>query len=275
MRRRMLLLASVALVVAFAGCRHKCHKWHHKDDCCPAPGPAGVRGPMLLPPAGVPTTPGPAVPGPAPSVLPPGTSGFLPPPTVTPDAGGPKVLLPEPLPGSGMSSRPAPAGPNFLGGPVKPAEAPKPATTAGLPGFTKVKEGLYAGGRPTIDGFDALKTARFRTVIYMHGPGADVAAVKDLATTRDLNFVAIPTTPETLAEASSQFNRAVGDRLNRSAYIFADDDLRAGAVWYLYFRTVDAADVDAARVRAKALGLNDQSEEGKAFWVAIQKVLEK
>jgi hypothetical protein len=121
----------------------------------------------------------------------------------------------------------------------------------------------------------SLKNARFRTVIYLHGPGADVAAVKDLAATRDLNLVAIETTPETLADASARFNQKLGDSLTRPAYVFADDNLRAGAVWYLHFRTVDVADPDVARLRAKALGLHEQGDEGKAFEVAIQKVLEK
>jgi hypothetical protein len=165
-----------------------------------------------------------------------------------------------------------------LSGPVKPAtaEPPKAVTVGtGLRGFTKVQDGFYAGRKPAIDGYDALKTSGVRTVIYLHGPGADVAAVKDLATTRDLHFIAIETTPETLAEASKQFDRAVADRITRPAYVFADDDLRAGAVWYLHFRTVDAADPDVARLRAKALGLSEQGDEGKAFALAVQKVLEK
>jgi hypothetical protein len=271
MRRRMLLLTSVALLVAFAGCRHRCHK---KDDCCPpSGGPLGSRSPLLLPPAGVPTTP-----GPAPSVLPPGGSGYLPPPaniTPAPDNGGPKVLFPDPLPGSPSSARPGPSGPSFLGGPTKPqtTEPPKAPGTAGLPGYTKVKDGLFAGGKPTLDGFDSLKSAGFRSVIYLHAAGADVAAVKDMATTRDLNFVAIETTPETLADASKQFDRLAGDRLTRPAYVFADDAMRAGAVWYLHFRTADALGDDVARLRAKPLGLSEAGAEGQAFALAIQRIL--
>jgi hypothetical protein len=176
-----------------------------------------------------------------------------------------------------MSSRPGPPSTsNVLGGPVKPtAEPPKARTGSGLPGYTKVKDGLYAGRKPAIEGYDSLRSAGFRTVIYLHGPGADVAAVKDLAATRDLHFVAIETTPETLAEASKQFDRVVTDRVTRPAYVFADDDLRAGAVWYLHFLTVDAAGPDVARLKAKPLGLHERGEEGQAFAIAIQKVLEK
>lgn len=271
MRRRMLLLTSVALLVAFTGCRHRCHKLH-KDDCCP---PSGSRSPVLLPPAGVPTTPGPA-PSVGPSGYPPPV-GVVPSPAPAPNGNGPQVLFPDPLPGSGTSARPGqPAGPSFLGGPVKPqtTEPPKAPTTSGLPGYTKVKDGLFAGGKPTLDWFDSLKRVGFRTVIYLHAAGADVSAVKDMASTRDLNFVAIETTPETLAEVSKQFDRLAADRLTRPAYVFADDAMRAGAVWYLHFRTADALGDDVARLRAKALGLSEAGEEGKAFSLAIQRVLE-
>jgi protein tyrosine phosphatase (PTP) superfamily phosphohydrolase (DUF442 family) len=268
MRRRMLLLASAALLVAFAGCRHHCRK---PCDTC-GPGPSGARSPILLPPAGVPTTP-----SPVPSV---GPSGYPPPagvvPAPAPNGSGPQVLFPDPLPGSASSRPGQPAAPNFLGGPVKTqtTEPPKAPTAAGLPGYTKVKDGLSAGGKPTLDGFDSLKAAGFRSVVYLHAAGADVSAVKDMASTRGLNFVAIETTPETLAEASKQFDRLVADRLTRPAYVFADDAMRAGAVWYLHFRGAEALGDDVARLRAKALGLNEAGDEGKAFALAIQRVLE-
>ncbi|QJW95636.1 protein-tyrosine phosphatase family protein [Frigoriglobus tundricola] len=265
MRRRVLLLSSVAALVAFAGCRHHCHK---KDGSCgpgPGPLPPGVRGgPDMLPPPNVPTIPGPSVPPPAPP------SNYLAPP-VAPKSGGSETLFPDPLPG-GPSSRPAMSG--VLGAPVKsPTAEPPKAPAPGLSGYTKVKDGLYAGGKPTLDGFDSLKAARVRTVVYLHAAGADVAAVRDMASTRDLTVVAIETTPETLADASKQFDRVAADRTARPVYVFADDAPRAGAVWYLHFRNADAGD-DVARLRAKALGLNDQGDEGRAFALAIQRVLE-
>lgn len=272
MLRRMLLLTSIAVMVALAGCRHKCCKLSQRDEFIP-PSSVGPRNPMLLPPTTVPTTPAPAIPGPA--VPEPGPSFFQPPAVTTPD-GGPKVLFPDPLPG-GKSSRPAQPGVSFLQPPVKATTEPPRAanTNAALPTYVKVKEGLYAGGKPTLDGFDALKKAGFRAVIYLHASGANVNAVKDMASTRGLQFIAIETTPETLADASKEFDRAATDRLNRPAYVFGDDATRAGAVWYLHFRNVDTQDNDVARLRAKPLGLNEQSEEGKAFAVAIQRVLEQ
>jgi hypothetical protein len=261
MPRKLMLLTSAALLIALVGCHHKCHK---QSDCCGSgvgPIPPGVRGPINLPPPGVPTTP---------SVLPPGSSGYIPPGGYLPPSSvpaprtGPEVLLPDPIPGSSSARPVTPKGSGVLGAPVRPvtAEPPKAPAATGLAGYTKVKDGLYAGAKPTLDGFDSLKAAGFRSVVYLHAPGADVAAVKDMASTRDLNFIGIETTPENLA-----------DRLNRPAYVFADEPTRAGAVWYLHFRTAEALGDDVARLRAKPLGLSEQGEEGKAFALAIQKVL--
>jgi len=271
---RKLLLATVAvgLMIGVIGCRHKCG--FLRDDCRERP-PAFVpdgRNPTLLPPAGLPTTPGPP-PFPPPSVQP-GPSGFPPPAITSPDQ-GPKVLFPDPLPG-GASSRPSPATPGFLAPPVKAptTEPPKASVAPGLAGYTKVKDGLYAGRKPALDGFDSLKRGGFRTVIFLHAAGTDVAAVKDMATTRNLTFVAIETTPETLADALKEFNRVTTDRSNHPVYVFGEDDMRAGAVWYLHFRIADSLGDDVARVRAKALGLSEQGDEGRAFSLAIQRVLE-
>lgn len=273
MNRKLLLAATAALVVGSAGCRHRCCRLNEPGNR-PSPYlPDAPRNPTLLPPANLPTTP---------SVLPPGTSGFPPPasldpltnPSPAPKSGGTETLFPDPLPG-GASSRPTqPVVPGFLGAPVKPQPETPKANTAGLPGYTKVKDGLFAGGKPTLDGFDALKTMGFRSVAYFHAAGADVSAVKDMAATRGLQFHAVETTPESLADASAAFNRVAADRLNRPLYAFGQDASRAGAVWYLHLRTVDALGDDVARLRAKPLGLSEDGDEGRAFALAIQRVLE-
>jgi protein tyrosine phosphatase (PTP) superfamily phosphohydrolase (DUF442 family) len=167
-----------------------------------------------------------------------------------------------------------------LGGPARaktaePPVAPRAAGgTAGLPGFVRVKEGVASGRKPTLDGFDALKQSGYRTVVYLHPAGADVSAVRDVATKRGLALVAVETTPEKLAAALEAFNAALADRAARPAYVFDDDGVRAGALWYLHFRTAEAMNDDAARVRARPLGLTDQGDEARAFWLATQRILE-
>ena len=257
------VLAS-ALLLGAVGCKHKCRSGCLDREPRPylPPGPSVIGGPVpagsTIPPPGVPTAP--------PSGLVPGVgpSGSNRP--------APEVLLPDPLPG-GPSSRSG--SPGVLGNPVNPTAEPpigRPAT-AGLPGFTRVKDGLAAGGKPALDGFDSLKHAGYRTVVYLHAPGADVAKAKDVVESRGMKLVAVETTPEKLAEAFEQFNRTVGDTVGRPAYVYSDEAVRAGAVWYLYFRTVEQQSPEVAKIRAGGLGLSEEGDDAKAFWVAIQQYL--
>jgi len=138
----------------------------------------------------------------------------------------------------------------------------------------KVETGLATGRKPALDGFESLKRSGYRTVIYLHATGADVSAAKDVAEARGLKFIAIETTPEKLPESLNAFNAAVGDKASRPIYVFDDDSVRTGAMWYLHFRTADAMNDDAARVRARPLGFENQSDEAKVFGLAIQRYLE-
>lgn len=277
MKRRLLLVTAASGLLFTVGCKHRCCLNDPQNR--PAPfRPQAPNSPFLLPPAGVPTAPAPVPPpnvGPVPSVTP-GPSNKPP----------PEVLLPDPLPGSGSSRSfsPSNAGQGLLGGPTAPPPATrteppltaaKPAeTTTGLPGYAKVEPGLATGRKPALDGFESLKRSGYRTVIYLHGVGADVSAAKDVAEARGLKFLAIETTPEKLPENVATFNAAVGEKATRPIYVFDDDGVRTGALWYLHFRTAAAMNDDAARVRARPLGFASQSDEAKAFGLAIQRYLE-
>lgn len=265
--RRTLLVLACATLVGTAGCRHRCGRIFDREDrrtfAPTVPPPPPPRG-LLLPPTTLPTTPAP--------LGQPGPSNFPPPAGLSapPKPGGPEVLFPDPLP----SSAPKTSASGLLGAPARPQTAEPPKAAASLPGYTRVKDGLFAGRKPALDGFDALKANGFRTVVFLHGPGADTAAVRDTAAARGLNLVAIETTPEALADAAAKFDRVAADRAARPLYVFADDPLRAGAVWYLHFRTADAAGDDVARLRAAPLGYSDTGDEGRAFALAVQRLLE-
>ncbi len=272
MIRRMLLAATVSGLVFTVGCRHRCCLNDPQNR--PAPyRPQAPNSPFLLPPAGVPTTPAP-VPGPSVGPIIPGVG-----PTSPSNKPAPEVLLPDPIPGSASSRSFSPGNPGqgLLGGPTTPRTEPPlaktPEITTGLPSYAKVKDGLATGRKPALDGFESLKRMGYRTVVYLHPTGADVSAAKDVAEARGLKFIAIETTPEKLPESLNAFNAAVGDKAGRPLYVFDDDGVRTGALWYLHFRTADAMNDDAARVRARPLGFANQSDEAKAFGIAIQQYL--
>jgi protein tyrosine phosphatase (PTP) superfamily phosphohydrolase (DUF442 family) len=305
-RRVLLAVLASGLVIGAVGCRHRCctptgvvpRPFHPPAPGGPVLGPP--TGSATIPPAGLPTTPAgpvvpgvgpsavPAVPAPAPGLPPPAIDipregNFGPSPTPPPANGGREILLPEPLPGgSSRSGYPAPSGVapagGVLGGPVRAAQGSEPpvagrAAAAGLSGFAPVKDGVASGRKPTLDGFDALKRGGYRTVVYLHPAGADTSATRDLAEKKGLAFVAIETTPEKLADALAEFNKVLADAAARPVYVADDDGVRAGALWYLHFRTGDLIDPDAARIRARALGLTDQTEDAKTFWAAINQFL--
>lgn len=291
--KRYLLLVAVVSSVLVAGCRHRCCRLNEPGRQ-PRPFlPSAPSSPFLLPPAGVPTTPAPsggATPI-APSVGPAGPSNYPPPvlgpitspaptpaPATTPPA---EILFPDPLPGgSSRSASPGDPGHGVLGGPAKPSGTEPPValkpsgSPTGLAGFVRVKDGVASGRKPGLDGFDALKQSGYRTVVYLHPAGADLAPLQDVVTKRGLALVTIETTPERLSLALAAFNSALADPAARPVFVSDDDGLRAGYLWYLHFRTVEAMNDETARIRAKPLGLTDVGEEARAFALATQRYLE-
>lgn len=305
-RRLMLAAMASGVVFGMAGCRN--NKCCQNGDLSRPPQPFLPSGPgappVIGPPSGGTTIPPAGVPAsPPPSVLPPGGTsnrGSLPPPDPlfgapregnyrpppAPNTGKPptELLLPETLPNGASSTRSQyPANDptrGVLGAPQKPAtkqtaEPPlsRPQATAGLPSFLQIKPGVSTGRKPAIDGFDSLKQTGCKTVVYLHGHDADVTKDRDVARSRGLTFVDVETTPETLPDALKRVNAVASERSAKPVYVYDEDGLRAGAVWYLYFRTVDLQSADVAGIRARGIGLTDQTDEGRAFWVAIQQYL--
>jgi hypothetical protein len=193
-------------------------------------------------------------------------------------------FLEEPIPSSGGSDRPPKASsvpPPVISEPApsKPSlEPPTSSTPVGLPGFARVPghEGVASGRRPSLDGFDWLKANGYRTVVYLHAPTADVSAARELAEKRGLRFSPIAVSPANLAKALDEFTAVVNDNGARPVYVADENGVRAGALWYLVFRTSDLLGDDTARLRADPLGLTEAgTEEQKQFWLAIQDVLAK
>lgn len=281
MIRRLLLAAIVSgTLFGAVGCRHRCCS---SSGCTPNPYlPAGPGVRDSIPPAGLPTTPGSTV-YPAPDL------GSLPPaaaPRAAPSLGGPpqpEILTPDPIPGVGPRGQVTPGTNPLLGAPIQLAggqtsvssspDTPVATPVGGLTGFTKVKYGVASGRKPALDGFDALKRLGYRTVVYLHAPGADLSATQQVTEQRGLTFVAILTTPDTLPAALESFNKVVGDRSATPVYVADDTGIRAGALWYLYFLTADLQSAEVAKIRARSLGLSVDGEDAKALWVAVQQHL--
>lgn len=285
MKRRILLLAVLTgSILGATGCRHNCRSGScasRNDRPPPAP-----RGDLLIPPptGGLPST----------RDLP--ADSGLPPPTVGSEPSGSRyrpqreTLYPDPLLESpAIPQKKAGEPPPLLTIPdgstsrtqsskgVVPAGYREPAKVpTGLPGFAVVHDRVATGRKPTIEGFDTLRNTGYKTVVYLHNPARDVSATKDLVEKKGLVFLAIPIEPTGLKSAYGKFAETVGDAGNRPMFVFDDDGVRTGSLWYLYFRTVESLPDDAAQVKAAALGLRDATGDEKTnFWLAIQDILAK
>jgi hypothetical protein len=137
----------------------------------------------------------------------------------------------------------------------------------------RVKYGVASGRRPTLDGFDALQRAGFRTLVYLHAPQADLPPVRSIAAQRRLELITLEVTPENLPQVIEQFNALVADATRHPMYVCDDDGLRAGLLWYLHFRTVEVLNDDAARIRARSLGLVESGDLATPFLIAVQRYL--
>jgi protein tyrosine phosphatase (PTP) superfamily phosphohydrolase (DUF442 family) len=163
--------------------------------------------------------------------------------------------------------------------PVPNTNRTDPKGNPGLPEFTELTGSgstqIAVGRKPLIEGLDSLKSRGFRTIAYLHAPNADLSAIRSLVEKRGLTFTPIPAAPETLKAATTQLKQLVADPLRRPVYIFDDDGIRAGSLFYYHFRTVESLNDDQARVRASALGLKEASASPlqKQFWLAIQDLL--
>ena len=283
MSRRIVLCAILTgLLLGSTGCRHLCRRGicSSRNEDPPRP-----RGDLLIPPptGGLPLAPSPRDSG-------------LPPPTVGSEPSGsrfrpkretlyPDPLLEAPAISGAKTGEPPPVLtiPDGLGSKSPSNKAVVPAgfreptkAPIGLPGFAVVHDRISTGRKPTLDGFDTLTNTGYKTAVYLHHPARDVASTKELAEKKGMTFIAIPTEPTGLKAAYGTFVETVGNAAKRPMYVFDDDGVRTGSLWYLYLRTVESLPDDAAQVKAAALGLRDATGDEKTnFWLAIQDYLAK
>jgi protein tyrosine phosphatase (PTP) superfamily phosphohydrolase (DUF442 family) len=243
-----------------------------------APFPAVPPG-SNIPPALPQTSPFPTVPPPA---LPP-TSGAVVAPQQpiaqvehrwTPADNGIQLGGPEPLAGAAPNASPR------LYPPDKTAEPPinKSATAlpVGIPQFATAMDSVTTGLRPSLDdGLDWLQAHGYRTVAQIRTPGENDTTDRKQVEKRGMKYMSVEVSPQTLTKAVvEEFTRLVRDKSAQPVFIYDRDGALAGALWYLYFRTIEQFPDDVARIRAGSLGLREDREgANRDMWLAVQKYL--
>lgn len=279
MRKLTLLL----MLVALAGCKNTCRRpifgengifrgGREKTSAPRLDPPASARpvDPLLIPPpeGGLPTPS--SDPGFAPAPAPRSSPPDLPPPVVpetskkpaTPN--GKELVLPDPLPGFEAPAKPTTS-----------EKKPATTTTVNVPGFAIVREGIATGRKPNLDGYDSLRSAGYKTVVYLHTANADVSAMKSVAEKRGLAFIDVVVDADTIKPAAAKLIDVASDSSAKPIYICDDDGARTGCLWYAYFRALDGMSDDAAQVKAAPLGLRDAGPDKAKLLAAVQEFLAK
>jgi hypothetical protein len=146
---------------------------------------------------------------------------------------------------------------------------------SGIAQFAVAMDNVTAGLKPSLDGFDWLKEKGYRTVLYVHKPGADDAGDRKQAVKRGLKFVSLEVSPADLSKkVVREFSRIIQDNKGHPLFVYDKDGALAGGLWYLYFRTVLDDSDEAARLKAERLGFKEEGDgDHKAMWLAVQKYL--
>jgi protein tyrosine phosphatase (PTP) superfamily phosphohydrolase (DUF442 family) len=157
--------------------------------------------------------------------------------------------------------------------PPTPAAPISPIPPKGIPQFAMARDQVASGQRPFDDGFSWLKQENYRTILHLRAPGEDDTADREAAIQRGLQFRTLDVSPETLTPAVvDDFAKIVNDRDALPLFVYDRDGVAAGALWYLYFRSVDKLSDTEARTKASRLGFRND-EDSKKMMIAIQKYL--
>ncbi|MFQ3651880.1 MAG: hypothetical protein SNJ75_16270, partial [Gemmataceae bacterium] len=155
-----------------------------------------------------------------------------------------------------------------------PGVLPDEPSPIDLPAFTQARPGVTSGLQPFPDGQDWLASKGYKTVLHLRGTLDDTAAISRQYEKKGITYQSIIVSPATLTkEKVEEFAILVEDSSKHPLHVFDKDGAAAGAMWYLYFRLHRKTDEQLARKEAARLGLREEDEEQKTYWIAIQNLL--
>jgi protein tyrosine phosphatase (PTP) superfamily phosphohydrolase (DUF442 family) len=157
---------------------------------------------------------------------------------------------------------------------VAPDKKPS-GTFPAIPQFAEVKTNVYTGLRPGNQGLEWLQSNRVGTVVNIRTPGDDDEAEKKETEARGMRYVAVEVSPQNLSkEGVDGFIKLVRESADKGVFVYDKDGSLAAPIWYLYLRWGEFLDDDAAQLRARSLGLqNNRDGAQREMWLAVQKLL--
>jgi hypothetical protein len=186
----------------------------------------------------------------------------------------PSVLLLPPVPDTD-----APAAPKQEQRQLYPPDQKEPPIAAlpvGIAAFDRPRDGVWSGQRPSLEGLDWLQKSNYKTVVYLHLPGAAIDSDRQQVEKRGMTFVPIEIDPRELKRGSvEQFLRLQTENRGDKVFVYDLDGSLAGAMWFLAYRLVDQDSDETARIKAGSLGQRENSEAAREIWRAARKYIEQ
>lgn len=182
-----------------------------------------------------------------------------------------KLYAPQPAPDLNKESKTPKQSPE----PPLLDSPPKAGLPVGIPQFASAGPNVATGLRSALDeGLDWLRSADYRTVLHVRAPGEDNATDRKEVEQRGMTYLELEVSPQTLSkDIVDSFNRTVADGSAMPLFVYDRDGSLAGALWYLHFRMSQQLSDDAARLRARGLGLREEDAAHRLMWLAVQRVL--
>lgn len=262
MARLLLLMLAALMLTEASGCQSCCRR-----PAAPCP-PPGAQLMPRLPPA-----PPPPPPLPTPTGAPP------PPPSIS---SGAATLSPriesnwQPTEGATEPARVQLAVPEPMPDKARSSDAPLQSLPVGIPQFVEGRPRVAAGLRPSLDdGLAWLQNNGYRTVVHVHLPEEDSSADRAAVEKRGLTYSEVALSPAGLTQAQADaFVALVTDAARQPIFVYDRDGSLAGPLWYYLLRRSDDLAPEAARARARTLGLREERGGAhQAMWVAVLSLL--
>lgn len=161
---------------------------------------------------------------------------------------------------------------------IPPQNVPDRSWTlpVGIPFYFAVKEGQVATGhRPDTEGLDWLKSQGFQTIIHIRKPGQDSTADREQIEKRGMKYVALDVAASSFnKKLVDEFAALLADRNQQPVFVYDEDGIRVGALWYAHLRLTERLPDDLARTRAELYGFKERgSTEAEGFAAALRKLL--
>lgn len=178
--------------------------------------------------------------------------------------GASENISPQPIPrGTPKVSKPERVEPKPSGLPI------------GIAHFAKVKPGVSVGRRPQLEGLNWLQESGYKTVIYLRSPSEDDTSDKREAEKRGIVYRRLTVSDQTLnSTLLTEFASLVDEANNTPIFVYDNSGQISGAMWYLYFRTVERLDDSSAKAKAEKFGsIETTNDDSKALWIKVQTIL--